>query len=281
MDYVPTALFDRLERFYDAVPRDAAHAEEYGALVLFVRNGPGWPFYARPRRDATRPPSAADIATVRARQRELGLPESFEWVNDTTPDLLAVARTAGLAVHEAPLMVFDPAACPEPKKLTDVPVWLLDPAAPDFPAQVAARRAVAAVGFTSPGPAVGTAGPAERDAAIPELDLAAVEEESARIADGRRLAALAGTPTDGPLACGMALRVGDVAEIAGVATLPAARRRGLGAAVTATLARALVDAGTDLVFLSAGSEETARVYRRVGFTRVGTACIAEPAPTHP
>ena len=36
-------------------------------------------------------------------------------------------------------------------------------------------------------------------------------------------------------------------------------------------------AGVELVFLSAGSEDIARVYLRVGFRRVGTACIAEPA----
>ncbi|SCL23807.1 GNAT family N-acetyltransferase [Micromonospora inyonensis] len=281
MDHVPVGLFDRLERFYDAVPRDAARVESFGALVLFVREGGGWPFYARPRLDATRAPSVADIDDVRARQRELGLPEAFEWVHETTPDLLAVARSAGLAVLEAPLLVLDPAACPDPAGLTDVPVRLLDPAAPDFAAQVAIRRAVAAVGFSTPGTGAGDAGPRERDAAVEELDLAAVEEETTRTADGRRVSALAGTPEEGVLACGMAMRVDDVAEIAGVATLPVARGRGLGAAVTATLARALRDAGTDLVFLSAGSEEIARVYVRVGFRRVGTACIAEPAPVLP
>ncbi len=73
------------------------------------------------------------------------------------------------------------------------------------------------------------------------------------------------------------MRTGDVVEIAGVATLPAARRRGLGAAVTAALARRALDDGADLVFLAAGSDDIARVYLRVGFRRVGTACIAEPA----
>ncbi|SCL18677.1 FR47-like protein [Micromonospora pallida] len=281
MDHVPAELFDRLEHFYDAVPRDGARPEEFGSLVLFVREGAGWPFYARPRLGTSRPPSVADVDAVRARQRELGLPEAFEWVHETTPDLLAVARSAGLGVLEAPLMVLDPAALPDPASLADLPVRVLDPAAPDFAAQVAARRAVAAVGFSAPGTAGGDAGPTERDAAMAELDLAAVEEEASRTADGRRISALAGTPDDGPLACGMAMRVGDVAEIAGVATLPVARRRGLGAAVTATLARALRDAGTDLVFLSAGSEEIARVYVRVGFRRVGTACIAEPAAVLP
>jgi hypothetical protein len=34
-----TDVFIRLERFYDAVPRDAAVAEEIGAFVLFVNDG--------------------------------------------------------------------------------------------------------------------------------------------------------------------------------------------------------------------------------------------------
>ncbi|MFY1595152.1 GNAT family N-acetyltransferase [Micromonospora sp. WMMD737] len=281
MDSLDRDLFGRLEHFYDAVPRDAARTEEYGPLVLFVREGAGWPFYARPRLDATNAPSLADITAVRERQRELGLPEAVEWVHETTPDLLAVARSAGLAVLEAPLMVLDPAALPDPGTLTDVPLRMLDPAAPDFAADVAARRAVAAVGFSAAGTEPGEAGTAQRDAAMAELDEAALDEERTRVADGRRLSVLAETPAEGALASGMAMRVGDVAEIAGVATLPAARRRGLGAAVTATLARELLAAGTDLVFLSAGSEDIARVYLRVGFRRIGTACIAEPTPVTP
>ncbi|OWV10169.1 GNAT family N-acetyltransferase [Micromonospora wenchangensis] len=277
MDPAHRDLFDRLERFYDAVPRDAARAEEHGGLVLFAREGAGWPFYARPRLDADAPPSLADLHTVRERQRELGLPEAFEWVHETTPDLLTTARAAGLGVLEAPLMVLDPQADPpDPATLTDVPVRVLDPDAPSFALDVAARRAVAAVGFSAAGTVPGDAGPAERDAAMTELDVAALDEERAAIAAGRRLSAVAGTPQDGVLASGMAMRVADVAEIAGVATLPAARRRGLAAAVTATLARTLRAAGTDLVFLSAGSEDVARIYLRVGFRRIGTACIAEP-----
>lgn len=266
-----------MERFYDVVPRDVARAEEHGPLVLFVREGAGWPFYARPRLDATATPSAADLAAVRARQRELGLPEAFEWVHELVPDLLAVARAAGLTVLEAPLMVLDPAASAAPGDFTDVPVRLLDPGAPGFARDVAVRRAVAAVGFAAAGTARGEAGPAQRDAAVAGLDAAALDEDRARIAGGSRLAVLAETPEEGALAGAFAMRVGDTAEIAGVATLPSARRRGLGAAVTAALARALRDAGTDLVFLSAGSEEVARVYVRAGFRRLATACIAEPA----
>ncbi|MBM0229475.1 GNAT family N-acetyltransferase [Micromonospora sp. ATA51] len=277
MDVLRAELFDRLESFYDAVPRDGARTEEYGALVLFVRDGAGWPFYARPRLDATKPPSLADVTAVRARQRELGLPEAFEWVHEVTPDLLAVARSAGLTVLEAPLMVLDPVDPPDPATLSDVPVRVLDPASSGFAADVAIRRAVAAVGFSHGGTVRGDAGPAERDATVARLDVAALEEEAVRVADGRRISVLAESAGQGPLASGMAMRVGASPTIAGVATLPIARRRGLGAAVTAALARELRAAGTDLIFLSAGSEEIARVYLRVGFRRVGTACIAEPA----
>ncbi|MEV0003887.1 GNAT family N-acetyltransferase [Micromonospora sp. NPDC050980] len=277
MDLARADVLDRLERFYDAVPRDGARTEEFDSLVLFVRDGAGWPFYARPRLDATDAPTLAEVTAVRTRQRELGLPEAFEWVHEHQPDLLAVARSAGLSVLEAPLMVLEPERLPDPVTLSDVPVRVLDPADPGFAADIALRRAVAAVGFAHGGTARGEAGPAERDAALARLDVDALEEEAARVGDGRRVSVLAGTAAEGALASGMAMRVGDVAEIAGVATLPSARRRGLGAAVTATLARELRAAGTDLIFLSAGSEEIARVYLRVGFRRVGTACIAEPA----
>ncbi|MEU8069953.1 GNAT family N-acetyltransferase [Micromonospora sp. NPDC049151] len=277
MDLARADVLARLERFYDAVPRDGARTEEHGALVLFVRDGAGWPFYARPRPDATEPPTLADVTAVRARQRELGLPEAFEWVHEHQPDLLAVARSAGLGVLEAPLMLLEPERLPEPGTFGDVPVRVLDPGDPGFATDIALRRAVAAVGFANGGTARGDAGPAERDAALAQLDMAALEEEATRVADGRRVSVLAELPEEGAVASGMAMRVDDVAEIAGVATLPSARQRGLGAAVTATLARELLAAGTGLIFLSAGSEDIARVYLRVGFRRVGTACVAEPA----
>jgi GNAT superfamily N-acetyltransferase len=269
------ALLHRLEAFYDGLPRFTAHAEEFGGLVLFVRDGAGWPFYARPRLGGDEPPSAADVMAARARQRDLGLPEAFEWVHETSPDLLAVARSAGLAVLEAPLMVLDPAALPD---AVAPGVRLLDPSSATFAADTELSRAVAAVGFGTPGTETGAGGAAERDSTRIELDAGAVEEERRAIADGRRFTAVAELPDTGPVASGIGMRARDVVEIAGVATLPAFRRRGLGAALTLALARQALDSGAEVVFLSASSLEVARVYLRVGFRRVGTACIAEPAP---
>ena len=271
-----------MECFYDAVPRDAARAEQIGGLVLFVRNtAGGYPFYARPLIGAAESPSPADITAVRERQRELGLPEAFEWVHETTPDLLASARAAGLAVLEAPLMVLDPAALPDPADLSDVPVRLLDPAAPGFADDLATRRAVETVGFGAAGTGRGPAGPEQREAARVPLSPEVVAAERARARAGSRVFAVAEAPGDGALSSGTAMRVDQVAEIAGVATLPSARRRGLASAVTAALSRRLLDTGADLVFLSAGSEDIALVYRRAGYRRAGTACIAEPAAVLP
>ena len=279
-------VFVRLERFYDALPRSDAQAEEFGGLVLFVRQVPGWPYYARPRRGSDTP-SAADVMAVRQRQRDLGLPEAFEWVHENTPDLLAVARSAGLQVLLAPLMVLEPAALVPDLPVAGAKIRLLDPNAPGFAADLAASRAVAQLGFGAP-TATATpvtdgslitepAGPAER-AAVPEPSTELVEAARERTLAGRIVTAVVDSPSEGILASGVLQRVGDVGEIAGVATLPSARGRGYASQLTASLARNALNDGVHLVFLSAGDDDVARLYSRVGFRRIGTACIAEPAP---
>lgn len=287
MAHTESDVFVRLERFYDAVPRDAAVVEDIGGFVLFVRAGAGWPFYARPRIGAPTP-SAADVTAVRQRQRDLDVPEAFEWVHETTPDLLAVARSAGLDVLLAPLMVLETAALVPDLPVTGAQIRLLDPAAPGFADDLAASRAVASLGFGSPaatspldavGPAglvITPAGPAERDAiATPGDDV--VEAARRRAASGRFVSAIVDSPDKGVLATGMLQIAGKVGEIAGVATLPTARRRGYASQLTASLARHGLQQGLDTVFLSSADDDVARLYSKVGFRRIGTACIAEPA----
>ncbi|MCM4081289.1 GNAT family N-acetyltransferase [Paractinoplanes hotanensis] len=279
-----TDVFVRLERFYDALPRPYARAEEFGGLVLFVREGEGWPYYARPRIGAGTP-SAADVTAARQRQRELGLPEAFEWVHETTPDLLAVARSAGLDVLLAPLLTLDPAALVPDLPVQGGTIRFLDPAASTFAADLAASRAVAQLAFGAPAtagsPLEGAlltvpAGPAERDAATPELSAELIASQQERSTSGDYHTAVVDSP-DGILATGAVMRSGDVAEVAGVATLPAARRRGYASQLTAALARRSLADGAALVFLSAGDDDVARLYTKVGFRRIGTACIGEPA----
>ncbi|BEL08963.1 hypothetical protein Q0Z83_071540 [Actinoplanes sichuanensis] len=283
---VDSDLFDRLERFYDALPRPWTRVEEIGSLVLFIREGEGWPYYARPRL-GSHTPSAADITDTRARQRELGLPETFEWVHETTPDLLAVARSAGLDVLLAPLLVLDPAALVPDLPLRDGTIRYLDPASRTFADDLRHSRTVARLGFAAPAHqapleavektlVIDGAGPAERDAGS-TLTADAVQQAREMFAGGDYLTAVAESPVEGILATATSQRSGDVAEVVGVATLPSARRRGYASQLTATIAGRLLNEGVDLVFLSAGDDDVARLYTRVGFRRVGTACIAEPA----
>ncbi|MEE3917884.1 GNAT family N-acetyltransferase [Micromonospora sp. BRA006-A] len=277
MDLARADVLARLERFYDAVPRDGARTEDHGALVLFVRDGAGWPFYARPRLDATDAPTLADVTAVRARQRELGLPEAFEWVHEHQPDLLAVARSAGLSVLEAPLMPLEPERLPDPGRSATYRCGCWTPATP------ASRRTSRCAG-RSRRSASPTAAPR---AATPDRPSGTPASPSWTWRRWRRRRP--GSPTGGASRCSPRhpTRARSPAGWrCGSATWrrspgwPRCRPRGsarLGAAVTATLARQPRAAGTDLIFLSAGSEDIARVYLRVGFRRIGTACIAEPA----
>ena len=54
-----------------------------------------------------------------------------------------------------------------------------------------------------------------------------------------------------------------------MACLPAFRRRGLGAAVTSTLAQDAFLRRVETVFLSADDESVARIYGRLGFRAIG------------
>jgi predicted GNAT family acetyltransferase len=235
-----------IERYYDAVPRSAARVEEIGPFTLFVGLG-AWPYYARPRLGLVHEFTVEEVEAVRARQRELAVPEAFEWVDETTPSLLPAARGAGLDVMLAPLMVLSgavPADAPD-----GVTVRLVEADDPALAAAVAAQDR----GFGGSG----------------EVDDARVDFVRERLATGVTRLAIAES-ADGVLGVGQHQPVGDVTEVVGVATVPEARRRGIAGAVTARLVQ---DAAVGTVFLSAG-EDAARVYARLGFEPRGTACIA-------
>jgi GNAT superfamily N-acetyltransferase len=264
-------VIERIDAFCDAVPRQRARAEAHGPLVLFVPTGPGWPYYARPRLGSRLPVTAADVRSVRARQRELLIPESFEWIKEATPGMAAAAAKAGLEVQAHPLLVLgDPApAPPVPEGIT---VRLV---APDDP-RLDLIWAVPTVAFGHPGTATGEAGAAERDKRAADHDAGTIKILRERLQSGQSVLAAA-FDEDGPLAAGSYQAADGVAEITGVGVLPSDRRRGVGAAVTAVLAADALASGVGIVFLSATDDAVARVYARLGFREIGTAMIAEPA----
>ena len=270
-------VIERIDVFCDAVPRRRARADEHGPLVLFVPTGPGWPYYARPRPGARSRITAADIRVVRARQRELIIPESFEWIEQTAPEMAVAAAEAGLEVQPHPLMMLS-AALTTPAVLAasalpaGVTVRVIAPEDPELDR----IWAVPAVAFGHPGTAAGEAGPAERDKIAADHDGGTIEMLRERLRSGHSVLAAAFGP-DGPVAAGSCQAVDGIAEITGVGVLPSSRRQGLGAAITALLARDALDRGVRTVFLSASDDAVARVYARIGFREIGTAMIAEPS----
>jgi GNAT superfamily N-acetyltransferase len=264
-----TELLARIERYYDAVPRAAARVEQIGPFSLFVRTDAGWPYYARPTLGESAF-AATDVTRVCARQQALDVPQQFEWVADVSPGLRPAIEAAGLVVHTHPLLAMPASAFRPVDPPDEVRIRLVEPDSDDL-AQIGA---VADLAFGAPGTAIGPVGLDELGTANRPSD-AAVDAQRQRLRSGRTVTAVA-LLEDRPVATGSHQPVAGVTEIVGVATLPAFRRRGLGAAVTSRLVEDALARGIETIFLSADDDAVARVYQRLGFERLATACIAEP-----
>lgn len=247
-----------VDRYCDTVPRSAATVEEHGSLRLFAPTEESFhPWYARP--SFTGPVTAGDLAAVTTRQQELGLPVAVEWVEGRPAGVAEVCAAAGLQVRRHPLLVAFREELLSLEAQIDVRLVTDD---------LARVEAVAAVGFRHPGTDVGPEG-------VESLDIGPVDpRRAARVAAGQPVVAAA--YVDGvPVARGALSVVEHVAEITGVTTLPASRRRGIGAAVTAVLCEEAVRRGARLLWLSATDDVVARVYSRLGFREIGATGAAE------
>ena len=255
-----TDLLATLESYYDTAPRAHARTEEVGPFTLFLKQGEGWDYYARPRLGFAGEITRADVDAVRRRQRELGVAENIEWVHQTTPSLLDAVRASGLPVAECPLLALpaDPSLMQGMSRRVD--------------AELTGRvRTVGLVDDLDTVFGVIHAGFAGTDAAAPR----ASTRQVALITEGLLIVVAAYDGQETVVGGGSHGPRGDTTELTGIAVLPRARRRGLGAAITAALVDDARERGVRTVFLSAQDDAVARVYERVGFTRVGTACIAE------
>ena len=244
-------LLDRIESYYDCVPRAVAVVEVVGPFTLFVADeGTGWQFYARPRRDGRGTFTEADVCRVLERQRQLAVPRAVEWVDEVTPTLLPAVRGVGYEPHRYPLLVMP----------ADVEVEA-DPRARSL--RPAEPHLSLALGSVSAGFAgrdeVEPTDPGRRPELMERGDLVVVASF-----EGNRLCG-----------AGSAAPRGDVAELMGIAVPPGHRGRGHGTAITRSLVAACREQGVDVVFLSAGSDAAADIYRRIGFVDIGTACVLE------
>ena len=263
-------LLDCIERYFAAAPLPDARIEPVGALDVPIGD-PAWPYPARPRPGAG-PVGAEDVRAALTMQERSGLPVALEWVGERSPETAAAARGAGLVVEELPLLV------------VDTPVELLLPAdvhlylvGADDP-RLARYQRVTETAFAHPG------GPAD----VGESPLDSSAEAAARVAALRERIAAGRTVMMVALEHGAPVAVGshqpldvdgtEVSEVVGVATLPRLRARGLGAGLASALVAHARETAA-LVFLTAGDDDVARVYERVGFARLATTGVAgRPAP---
>ncbi|MBT2419323.1 GNAT family N-acetyltransferase [Streptomyces sp. ISL-22] len=275
------SLRARIEQYYATVPLLFADAEDFGSLRLFVRRMPGAPYYggpshAQPTEARASAVTAADIARVRARQRELGVPEAFEWLAEAAPTLRARIEAAGLPVLERPLMALDPHQRISPQPLPHgVTLRALTADEPALPAALA----LPSLAFAKEGAAAGAADRAELSVVAEELTKGGtVETVRPTIRAGHKslIAALASDGT--PLAVGHYHPANGTTEIGGIGTLPLARRQGLAAAVAAALVAHARDHGVNTVFLAYAKEVVARLYARLGFRPAGSTLLIADQP---
>ena len=257
----PELSLAALDAYLDIAPRAVCRAEEVGPFTLFVGTGP-WRYYARPTPGHGRELSVSDVLTVLERQRELSQPEALEWVQELVPELGRTARRAGLEVTFRPLMLGT--SVPAEVDVPGVRVRVLES---DDDALGAALAAVDA-GFGAPGTAAGTGGLDERDRRLEQLGERVMLTR--QLIDTGHLVLVVAEAADGPVAGGSAIPRGEIAELVGIATLPAWRRQGVGATVTAKLAAEVRARQVRTVILSAGDAAVARVYARAGFSQVAS-----------
>jgi ribosomal protein S18 acetylase RimI-like enzyme len=262
----------RLDAYLDAVPRPVARVEAIGPFTVFVNEGPGWPYYARPTPGA-RAPTPADVDAVRARQRELRQPEAFEWIVNLCPSVGSACRATGMRVEDGrPLLQLAPGGPRHVITPEHADIRFVGPHDPDL----RLVEAVARVGFQAPGTAVGATGTEALTASAATFTEDDISFRRARIASGRTVVAAAWVE-GWPVAVGAHQPMDGATEIVGVACLPAYRRRGFGTAVTAALADHAARRGIETIMLSASDDAVARVYEDVGFVRIGSAGEASVA----
>ena len=248
-------LLDCVEGYFAAAPLPDARIVTVGGLDVPI-GPPSWPYPARPRPGGP-PVTVADVRAAVALQADAGQPVGLEWVGESNRDLAPPARAAGLELEELPLLVAaDPVDLVLPPEVRLYVVGADDPDLPRYQ-QLAATA---------------SAHPDTR----PEVRSTAVLRE--RIAAGRTVLMVA-VENGEPVAVGSHHPVGvdgeEVSEITGVAVLRRLRGRGLGAGVVSALV-AHARETAHLVFLTAGDDDVARVYERIGFARLATTVVASP-----
>ena len=176
----------------------------------------------------------------------------LEYLEDFAPDLARALETNGFVQEIRTLMVCTPNGFRTPP---DMPGLVIQPVHGNSP--MGDQRAAVTVQRRSFG----------SDDAPEATEAEAVQYFTRWASQQMFLAKLDGQPAS--VASLMPPYEG-LAEIAGIATLSAFRRQGIGATITAHAVRVGFDQGLEAVFLTAMDARAGRVYTRVGFQGIGS-----------
>jgi ribosomal protein S18 acetylase RimI-like enzyme len=189
-----------------------------------------------------------EIDGVEAVFRHEGRRGRFEWVEDLYPELRAEVQGRGFtSIDVEPLLVLEGSSRLEGQRDVEIRRVL-----PDEPAlgQILENVRIAF------------------DETEETTDQAVAERREMLKADSKVM--LVAIVDGEPVGSGVLTWSGGTAEITAIVTKASHRGRGIASAVTASLARDALEEGCDVVYLTARDDDAARIYRRLGFTRVGT-----------
>lgn len=240
------ALLERIDRQVIAVNSATRECVEIGPFVamfdptteIFYAN------YAVPTRDGATPDDVQNLIEGFGSRNRM---PRLEFRREAQPALSAALEAAGFTLKsQHPVMLCEPADfVPHVSPKVDVRMLGSDDDVLPF-----LRVADEAFGMVGP------------------IDASRVEHTRAALARGAWIAAL-GWIDDDPAGCAVLTPHEGIAELAGVGTANAFRRRGVASSVSSALMADFFQTG-DAVWLSAGDETAEAVYRRLGFRTVGT-----------
>jgi ribosomal protein S18 acetylase RimI-like enzyme len=259
-DQYAQTVIDPVSRIQDYLREQAreAYQSQTGATFTFFYDDPRLPLtHVAIPNAPTVPDPLAVVRQIRIAGARRGAPARVQMIDAYAPELLKRLEGAGFQTAERiPVLAMHPDGLIEPPGVEGLRIDTVDRGSAEA---LAAYVDAYMQGF-------GMARP-PREAGIGML--------RQELAD--RAAFLARVGGD-PAGTAQLRRVREgVTELGSVSVVPAYRRLGIGAAVTAHAARAAFERGADLVFLLAESEDSTRLYERIGFARVGA--MVEMAPT--
>ena len=207
--------------------------------------------------------SGEDIAALVAAFEKRGRTPRLEFAPGGAPGVEQALLDAGFeAQQRLPFMIVTAAELVGPASIEGVDVVVLDASAGDEELRGVARAQWEA--FEGSGE---DRADADFDDDVAGLRSAVEAGKFAVLARGAAGTAEAGVPMAGG-ACGPAIE--GTTEVGGIATRPAFRRRGIGAAATAALTRHLFEvAGLECVWLSPAGPDQERLYGTVGYRSLG------------